>query len=153
MSENPQVAVGAVVVRGGRLLLVRRANPPAVGCWSLPGGRVGPGEPLAQAVRRELAEETGLSGHVEALCGVTERIDDGARMQPSGGDTRGGHHFVILDYWVSPGAETPRPGDDATDVCWADRAELARLTLVEGLASWLDEHDVLARLAAGTAQR
>lgn len=139
MSGNPQVAVGAVAVRDGRLLVVRRANPPAAGRWSLPGGRVAAGEPLQQAVCRELAEETGLSGRVERLCGVAERMGEG-------------HHFVIVDYWISVDDPTPRPGGDAADVAWVDRTELARLPLVEGLARWLDEHGVLTRLARA-AQR
>lgn len=136
VAENPQVAIGAVVVRHGRLLLVRRANPPAAGRWSLPGGRVAAGESLAEAVSRELAEETGLTGEVTALCGVAERMGEG-------------RHFVILDYWVRPGHEAARAGGDAADVCWAGRDELAGLALVEGLYAWLADHGVLARLAGG----
>ncbi|HYP24947.1 MAG TPA: NUDIX domain-containing protein, partial [Actinomycetota bacterium] len=56
----PQIAVGAIVVRDGRLLMVQRANEPGAGLWSLPGGRVEHGEYLAAALRREVKEETGL---------------------------------------------------------------------------------------------
>lgn len=140
MSENPQVAVGVVAVCDGRLLMVRRAHPPAAGRWSLPGGRVAAGETLEQAVRRELAEETGLIGRVDRLCGVAERIAEG-------------QHFVILDYWVHLDDRAPRPGSDATDVAWVDRAGLAALPLVEGLAAWLAEHGVLAHLADRAAGR
>lgn len=135
--ENPQVAVGAVAVRGGRLLLVRRAHPPAAGRWSLPGGRVTAGESLEQAVRRELAEETGLSGRVEGLCGVAERMTEG-------------HHYVILDYWVGVDG-APRPGSDAAEVAWVDRSELERVPLVTGLAPWLAEHGVLEHLTTARA--
>jgi ADP-ribose pyrophosphatase YjhB (NUDIX family) len=138
VATQPQVAVGAVVVRAGRLLVVRRRNPPAAGRWSLPGGRVGAGEPLEVAVRRELAEETGLAGRVGPLCGVVEHM--GA-----------GHHFVILDYWVNVGHEPARPGGDADGACWADRGGLASLELIEGLWPWLVAHGVVAHLAADAA--
>lgn len=130
---NPQVAVGAVVVRDGRLLLVRRAHSPAAGRWSLPGGRVDAGEPLAQAVRRELGEETGLDGEAGALCGVAEHLGPTA-------------HFVILDYWVTVTGGDARAAGDAAAVCWAGRADLARLPLVDGLRRWLAEHGVCEHL-------
>ena len=129
---RPEVAVGGVCVRDGRLLLVRRGRGVAVGRWSLPGGRVEPGELLAAAVRRELREETGLDVEVGALCGLAERISDRA-------------HYVILDFWADASG-TAVAGDDAAAVCWADRALLAELDLVDGLWRFLDEHGVLARL-------
>lgn len=134
MAANaPQVAVGAVVVRDWRLLLVRRGRGVATGQWSLPGGRVHPGELLADAVARELAEETGLAGQVGALCGIAERMGPG-------------WHYVILDYWVdAPGGE-PVAGDDAAAVAWAGRADLDRLDLVPRLLEFLDATGVLARL-------
>ena len=62
---RPEIAVGAIAVRGDELLLIRRGHGPAAGEWSVPGGRVEPGEPLSVAVLRELKEETGLA----AVCG------------------------------------------------------------------------------------
>lgn len=135
MATNPEVAVGAVVVRHGRLLLVRRGHAPAAGQWSLPGGRVRPGEPLAQAVRRELAEETGLRGEVGPLCGVAERFDEG-------------YHYVVLDYWVEVTGQTARAAGDADGLCWAGRGELARLPLVDDLDRWLADHGVVDRLVS-----
>lgn len=137
MSADPKVAAGAVVVRDGRLLLVCRAHPPGAGRWSLPGGRVRAGEPLAAAAVRELAEETGLRGVAEGLCGISEHIT-------------GSWHYVIVDYWVSLVAEdAAAPGhadDDADALCWADRDDLDRLALIDGLRGWLDAHDVTWRL-------
>jgi 8-oxo-dGTP diphosphatase len=128
----PEVAVGAVCVRDGRLLVIRRGRGVAVGRWSLPGGRVEPGETLDAALRRELREETGLDVTVDALCGIAERISTRA-------------HYVILDFWATAtGVATA--GDDADDVAWVDRDGLAALELVDGLWGFLDEHDVLARL-------
>jgi len=129
-----EVAVGAVCVRDARLLLVRRGRPPGQGWWSLPGGRLDPGETLEQAVGRELAEETGLSGRVGRLCGVAERAGEG-------------YHYVILDYWVEVDAQAVAvAASDATEVRWAAVGELGALALVDHLLPWLEEHGVLARL-------
>jgi len=129
---RPEVAVGAVVVRDRRLLLVRRGRGVGVGLWSLPGGRVEPAETLAAAVRRELEEEVGLRVRVGPLCGIAERISEQA-------------HYVILDFWAEADG-TPVAGDDAADVVWADRADLDRLRLVDGLLGFLADHGVLERL-------
>jgi len=133
-APRPEVAVGVVAVRDGRLLLVRRGRGVGAGRWSLPGGRVEPGETLTEAVRRELREETGLDGTVDGLCGVAERMGDG-------------YHYVILDYWVEVAAGDPVAADDAAAVRWAGRDDLARLDLVEGLVEFLADHGVLPRLA------
>jgi len=124
--------VGAVCVRDGRLLLVRRGRGLAAGAWALPGGRQEPGETLQEAVARELAEETGLAGVVGPLCGVAERIGDG-------------YHFVIVDFWVETTGDAVA-ADDAAEVAWVDRSELDRLPLVPLLAEWLAEHGILDRL-------
>lgn len=135
------MAVGAVCVAEGRLLLVRRGRGVGIGQWSLPGGHVEHGESLAAAVVRELGEETGLSGRVTGLCGIAERV-------------WGDAHYVILDYWVAPddpGAAVA--GDDATEVQWADRATLHGLALIPRLLEFLDEHGVLERLQGGNPTR
>jgi 8-oxo-dGTP diphosphatase len=127
----PEVAVGAVVVDDGRLLVVRRANPPSATLWSLPGGRVRRGEDLRSAVVREVREETGLAVEVTGLCGFAERIGEG-------------HHYVILDFWARVRGGRQRAGDDASDVDWfsADRLDAEGGGLVPGLAGWLAEHGV-----------
>lgn len=129
---RPEVAVGAVCVRDGRLLVVQRGRGVATGRWSLPGGRVEPGETLAAAVTRELREETGLDVEVGPLCGIAERITGTA-------------HYVILDYWVRA-TGTATAGDDAAAVAWVDRAELVTLDTVDGLIEFLTTHGVLALL-------
>jgi 8-oxo-dGTP diphosphatase len=133
MNPHPQVAVGAICVADGRLLVVLRGRPPGAGRWSVPGGRVTAGERLADAVARELAEETGLRGDVGGLCGLVERI---------GAD----HHYVICDFWVDVAEGEPVAGDDAAGVAWVTRAELEELPCVDGLLPFLAEHGVLDRL-------
>ena len=71
---RPIIGVGSIVLRDGRLLVIERGNDPLKGLWSVPGGRLELGEALADAALRELAEETGLRGRVEGLCGIAERI-------------------------------------------------------------------------------
>lgn len=133
VAPRPEVAVGAVCIRDGRLLLVRRGRGPGAGRWAMPGGRVEAGESLAEAARRELAEETSLHGRVTGLCGVAERHVDG-------------HHYVIVNQWVSVDAGHAQAGDDAEVVTWATRGDLDELPLVPSLLEFLAEHGVLERL-------
>ena len=130
-ADRPEVCVGAVAVAGDRLLLVRRGRDPGLGSWSVPGGRVEAGESLADAVVRELAEETGVLGRCGALLGVAERRD-------------GDHHFVILDYLVEvPEPVPPVPGTDADEAAWVPLSAVRELALVPGLAEFLGRHGVL----------
>lgn len=130
--QRPEICVGAIVVEDEQLLLIRRGHGPAAGFWSVPGGRVEPGELLAEAVVRELAEETRLEGVCGELVGWVERIADG-------------YHFVILDFMVTlldPTAE-PAAGDDAAEAAWVPLHEVADRPLAEGLAEFLHEHGIL----------
>lgn len=123
--------MGAVVVDAERLLLVRRGHGPAAGEWSVPGGRVEPGETLAEAVLRELAEETSLEGVCDRLLGWVERITGDA-------------HFVILDFVVTVlDPEPVHAGSDAAEVAWVSVDDVAQYRLVEGLAEFLHEHGIL----------
>jgi 8-oxo-dGTP diphosphatase len=127
-----ELCVGAVAQRAGRLLLVRRGTEPGRGRWSVPGGRVEPGELLVQAVVRELREETGLEGVCGALLGWVERIGDA-------------HHFVIMDFAVTVlDDDEPTPGDDADDARWVPVDELSDLPLVDGLLEFLADHGIVA---------
>jgi 8-oxo-dGTP diphosphatase len=128
---NPQVCVGAVAVFDDRILMIRRGHGPAAGTWSVPGGRVETGETLAEAVVRELREETGLVGVCESLVGWAERI---------GPD----HHYVILDFAVTVVDDAdPVAGDDAAEAAWVPLSDVAELTLADGLAEFLHDHGIL----------
>ena len=126
------MCVGAIAVDDDRLLLVRRANQPGAGTWSVPGGRVEPGETVGEAVVREVREETGLEALCGSLLGWVERIGDE-------------HHFVILDFVVEIlDAADPTAGDDALEAAWVPLVDVAEMTdLVDGLAEFLHEHGVL----------
>ncbi|WP_204765119.1 NUDIX hydrolase [Lentzea nigeriaca] len=132
-SERTIRCVGAIVHdSNGRLLLVRRANPPGEGMWSIPGGRVESGESDATAVTREVAEETGLSVTVGRLVGSVER------PAPNG-------VFLIFDYECQVTSGVLRAGDDASDVAWTDSATLATLPTADGLVQALSDWNCLPR--------
>jgi 8-oxo-dGTP diphosphatase len=118
--------VGAVVHdHSGRLLLIRRATEPGRGLWSIPGGRVLPGERDVDAVRREVREETGLLVEVGPLLGSVLR------------EAPGGAAFDIHDYSARVREGTLSAGDDAAEARWVTAAEYARLTIVNGLTEAL----------------
>jgi ADP-ribose pyrophosphatase YjhB (NUDIX family) len=128
---TPQVATGAFVFDlEGRVLLVQRGKPPGEGLWSVPGGRLEPGETLAQCLAREIREETGVVAEIGALVCVVERIADD-------------HHYVILDYLARPIGGVLAAGSDARAARFVTDAELATLPLTEGLSPVLER----ARLA------
>ncbi len=131
MNPRPELSVGAVVVHDGSLLLVRRGHGPAAGEWSLPGGRVEWGETLAEAVVREVREETGLECVCDEQLGWVELVEST-------------HHFVVLDF-VATVLEHGEPvaGDDAAEVRWVPVDDVLELNLVDGVAEFLHEHGIL----------
>ncbi len=128
---RPILAASVAVLRDGRVLLARRAKPPGAGRFSLPGGLVEPGETLAEAALRELAEETGVVARIVAFnrhVEVVEHDDAGAVRR----------HFVVASFvgaWLS-GEGTVGP--EASEILWATREEAAALPATEGLAPVLD---------------
>lgn len=115
--ERPVVGVGAVIVDGNRVLLVRRGHAPLKGEWSLPGGAVELGETLEAALKREIVEETSLTVHVECLVDVVDRVhyaDDG-RVE---------YHYVVVDYLCTASSTPLTAGSDADEVRWVERQEL-----------------------------
>ena len=110
MSESlppPVPAVGVVCLRGDEILLIRRGAPPRLGEWSLPGGRIEPGEGVRAAALRELLEETGVEARLIGLIDVVDGIFPDA-----------GRHYVLIDFvaeWISG---EPVAGDDAADAAF-----------------------------------
>jgi ADP-ribose pyrophosphatase YjhB (NUDIX family) len=111
------VGVGAVIVRDGRALVVKRGHEPRKGEWSLPGGLVELGESLVDALRRELREETGLEVEIGPVIETFDRIhrDDRGRVR---------YHFVIVDFLCTADNATPTAGSDAEAVAWVRADEL-----------------------------
>lgn len=129
------LCVGVVDVEEGELLLVRRRDPPSVGRWTLPGGRVESGESLRQAAQREAQEETGLDLEIGELIGTAE-IDAGSER------------FVVCDFNVRRRDHNalPTPGDDALDARFVALEDVPGLDLVDGVGLWLVDHGVLGQL-------
>lgn len=120
--RHPLVAVGAVVFRDGRVLLVRRGRPPSEDIWAIPGGKIGLGETLQAAAEREILEETGVT--IRALEPVytfdhIER-DETGRIR---------FHYVIVDLRAEYLDGRIRSGGDAREVRWVSPADIAQLTV------------------------
>jgi 8-oxo-dGTP diphosphatase len=116
--DHPVVGVGAVIVEGNRVLLVRRANEPLKGEWSVPGGVVEVGETLEAAIRREVREETGLEVDVGPMVDVLDRLRFDAGGRPR-------FHYVLIDFVCRPTGGTLMAASDAEAVAWAGIVELA----------------------------
>jgi ADP-ribose pyrophosphatase YjhB (NUDIX family) len=125
--------VGAIVRdRLGRLLVIKRGHPPGEGLWSIPGGRVQAGESDAEAVARELAEETGLSVRAGRPVGHVRRPGPSADVV-----------FDIYDYEATVVAGRLAAGDDADEARWVTTADLRDLPLTPGLLDALTAWSVL----------
>jgi len=118
----PVPAVGAVVWKGDRVLLIRRGHPPRQGAWSLPGGRQHMGETVNEAAEREIREETGIAIRVLDVAAVVDIFDRG----PDGAVAT---HYTVVDVVAEWTSGEARAGDDAAEVAWAAPDELARYDL------------------------
>lgn len=128
----PIVGVGAVIVDGDRVLLVRRGQEPLKGEWSLPGGVLELGETLEQGVCREVLEETGLGVEVVSIVEVLDRIvtqptDEEGRVAPD--ENRIRFHYVLIDYLCRAVSGELRASSDADDARWVLREELGEFKL------------------------
>ena len=130
--EVPLVGVGAIIVEGSRVLLVKRAHPPLQAQWSIPGGVLEVGELVREAAIREAREETGLIVEPEDLLGVYDRIlrDPEQRVQ---------YHYVLIDFLCRRVGGELQAADDAAEVRWCTREELPALNLAE------DTQDVIRK--------
>jgi 8-oxo-dGTP diphosphatase len=122
--ELPLVGVGAIIIEGDRVLLVKRAHPPIQGQWSIPGGVLEVGEMVREAAVREAREETGLVVEPGELLGVYDRIlrDPEQRVQ---------YHYVLIDFLCRPVGGELLAASDAAEVWWFRHEELPALRLAE----------------------
>ena len=126
----PAPCVGVVCLRGEEVLLIRRGKPPRQGEWSLPGGRIEPGERATEAALRELREETGVEAEIAGLVDVVDGVFPEA-----------GRHYVLIDYAVRWLSGEPVAGDDAAE------ARFVPLADAERLVDWSETRRII-RLAA-----
>lgn len=142
---RPVAAVGAIAFdRDGRVLLVRRGQAPNQSSWSVPGGRIEPGETVSRAVTREMREETGLEVAVVGLVTAfdwIERAPDGELLR----------HFVILDHLVEVRGGELAAGDDAAEAGWFAIDELDTIPTTEGLREVLERARAMASAGLATA--
>jgi 8-oxo-dGTP diphosphatase len=116
--EAPIVGVGAVVIDGTKVLLVRRGQEPLKGEWSLPGGALELGETLQQGVVREVLEETGL---IVVPGGIIEILDRITQDEASG---RVRYHYVLIDFVCHVTGGALCSASDAEEVRWVERDQL-----------------------------
>ena len=122
--ELPLVGVGAIIIEGDRVLLVKRAHPPIQGQWSIPGGVLEVGEMVREAAVREAREETGLMVEPGELLGVYDRILRDPEQQVQ-------YHYVLIDFLCRLVGGELLAASDAAEVQWFRREELSALRLAE----------------------
>jgi ADP-ribose pyrophosphatase YjhB (NUDIX family) len=120
--QVPMIGVGAVVLRGDRVLLIRRAKPPRRGEWSLPGGLQKLGETVCDAAAREVLEETGVTARP---CGIIDVVD--LIERDNGSQARVRWHYTLIDVLALWEAGEPQPGADAAEASWFPVADVRRV--------------------------
>ncbi len=122
--EMPLVGVGALVIRDGKILLVKRKYPPGKGRWSIPGGHVEVDESILEAARRELLEETGIEGDPLGVVNVDDAIiyDDDGKIK---------YRYVLVTVLLRARSDKTNPGSDALDARFYDLREALNLELTD----------------------
>ena len=128
----PQVAVGAIVFKEDKVLLVLRGKPPAENLWSIPGGSVELGETLQEATEREIREEAGITIRAREPVYTFDVLE-----RDNKGNVR--FHYVIVDLAADYISGELRPGDDAVDVRWFSADEVNKLKVSEATRKLLNE--------------
>ena len=123
--RRPLVGVGAIMLEGDRILMAQRGKQPLKGWWSLPGGALETGELLADAIRREVREETGLEIEPVGVLEIFERIMRDPEGVPE-------YHYVLIDYVCRITGGELAAGDDVCKVEWVRRRDLPALQITEG---------------------
>jgi ADP-ribose pyrophosphatase YjhB (NUDIX family) len=129
--DLPRVGVGAIVLDGDRVLLVRRGRAPSAGKWSLPGGLVELGETTLEAARREVQEECGLDVRIGPVAGVLDRVI-------RDGDGRVRYHWVLVDYLAYTESMSLAAGSDAAEAQWVPVGDVHRYDTTDGLLDMIE---------------
>jgi 8-oxo-dGTP diphosphatase len=121
---TPRVGVGAITVKDGKVLLVKRAIEPSKGLWAIPGGTLKLGETLQECAAREILEETGIRIKVGACVYVFDFLerDDKGKIK---------FHFVVVDFAADYISGEPKGADDALEARWLSPAELSNLPVAK----------------------
>jgi 8-oxo-dGTP diphosphatase len=130
--RNPLVGVGAVVIKNGKILVVKRAFEPGAGKWSVPGGLVEVGEKLSEACVRETKEETGLDVEVLELINVFDMID-----RDDQGKVR--YHYVLVDFLVKLVGGKERLSKETLEIMWVTREEAKKMDMTVTARRAIDE--------------
>ena len=130
--KQPLVGVGAVVIRDGKILLIKRAFPPGRGKWSFPGGLVEVGEKLSEACERETEEETGIEVEVLELINVFDMIerDDAGKIV---------YHYVLVEFLAKPTGGTEKPSHEVSDMKWVTNDETKSMDMTRTARRALNE--------------
>lgn len=123
--SRPYLGVGALIFETGKILLVERGKEPLKGYWSIPGGIVETGEKLEEAIRREVAEETGLDVDPYSMFEIFERIMPDGEGKPE-------YHYVLIDYLCRRMGGDPVAASDVSRVAWVAEQNLREFRLTEG---------------------
>lgn len=134
-NSPPVPAIGVICLSGDEVLLVKRGKPPRKGEWSIPGGRIEPGEKATDAALRELGEETGVEAELIGLVDVV----DGIFREPDHGALT--HHYVLIDYAARWTGGEPRAGDDAVE------AKFVKLSALADYKMWHETERIIRKAA------
>lgn len=129
IERAPIPGVGVAVLDGSKILLVRRGSEPGLGLWAVPGGKILLGEPVRDAARREVREETGLDVEVGEVVWAGDSIGPG--RPPA-------WHYTIVDFVGTAIGGTLAASDDAAEVRWVGLDQAEHLPLVPTMPSLLD---------------
>jgi ADP-ribose pyrophosphatase len=127
---TPQVGVGAIAVKDGKVLLVKRAIEPSKGLWAIPGGTLKLGETLQECAAREILEETDIKIKVGNCVYVFDFLEHDAKRKIK-------FHFVVIDFMADYISGEPKGADDALDARWLSPAELSKLPVAKNTLSAL----------------
>jgi 8-oxo-dGTP diphosphatase len=125
--DRPLVGIGAIIIENGRVLLIKRGQPPLMGEWSIPGGMLELGETVHEAAIREAQEETGLTIEPGELLGVFDRVIRDEKDQVR-------YHYVLIDFLCRRIGGEVMAGGDADEARWFTQEEATKLSLAKDTA-------------------